>query len=402
MVLASSLGGCGAKQPGASGGIATPPRGQPTATKRIGPPLSDEECRTFAASFEKAVLSNDLVALSDMFDWDAFLATATAGIEVSERFKQDFATGFKHAQTQKGAVFQQVIEAVTNGGTFKFLRVHTIKPHKRAMFRMTLPGAGFNYHDWVLARRPDGRIRGVDVYVFLSAELMSKTIRRAYLPLAAHESRGIVAKLTGQEQEFVKHLPQLMAMSDHLKEGRFREVLDTYRQLPHGLKIDKNFLLVRFQAAPNLGDEEYTAVIEDFRKYHPDDPCLDILSIDTSILKKDYAKALASIDRLDKAVGGDPYLDTRRADVYLEDQKPDAAKQAARRAIEREPNLIDAYWSLVAISLKEREFAETLELLNILGEKFDIVIEDLDTIPDYAGFVESPHYQQWLKARSKE
>ncbi|MEJ7639603.1 MAG: hypothetical protein WKF75_16915, partial [Singulisphaera sp.] len=165
---------------------------------------------------------------------------------------------------------------------------------------------------------------------------------------------------------------------------------------------DKNLLLLRLQAAPNLGDEEYTAVIEDFRKYHPDDPCLDILSIDTSILKKDYAKALASIDRLDKAVGGDPYLDSLRANVYLDGQKPDAARQAARRALEREPTLIDAYWSLVAISLKEREFAETLELLNAIGEKFDIVFEDLGTMPEYAEFVETPQYQQWLKAQARE
>ena len=89
-----------------------------------------------------------------------------------------------------------------------------------------------NYHDWVLARGPDGRICAVDMYVFLSAELMSQTIRRAFVPLAAHESRGILARLTGQEQELVKHLPQLKEMTDHLREGRFREVLDTYRQLP--------------------------------------------------------------------------------------------------------------------------------------------------------------------------
>ena len=89
------------------------------------------------------------------------------------------------------------------------------------------------------------------------------------------------------------------------------------------------------------------------------------------------------------------------ANVYLEDQKPDAARQAARRR-ERELTLIDAYWSLVAISLKEREFAETLELLNVLKEKFDVVFEDLGTMPEYAEFVESPQYQQWLKAQSRD
>ena len=61
----------------------------------------------FAASVEKAILSKDLVALNAMFDWDASIATATAGIEASEHSKQGFATGFKHAQTQKGGSFSR-------------------------------------------------------------------------------------------------------------------------------------------------------------------------------------------------------------------------------------------------------------------------------------------------------
>ena len=54
-------------------------------------------------------------------------------------------------------------------------------------------------------------------------------------------------------------------------------------------------------------------MLEDFRKYYSQDPCLDLLLIDYYTLKKDYAQAIPCVDRLDKSVGGDPYLNVLRA-----------------------------------------------------------------------------------------
>ena len=47
-----------------------------------------------------------------------------------------------------------------------------------------------NYHDFVLARRPDGKVRAVDAYMFLSGELISQSIRRLYIPVAAKVAPG--------------------------------------------------------------------------------------------------------------------------------------------------------------------------------------------------------------------
>ncbi len=118
-------------------------------------------------------------------------------------------------------------------------------------------------------------------------------------------------------------------------------------------------------------------------------------------MKSEFAATREAIDRVDKSLGGDPFLDVKRAGCYVQEGKLTEADQAARRAIDREPNLLDAWWARVTISLKAREFARTAELLSTLQEKHDVEIADLTTIPAYAEFVKSKEYEKWLAAQSK-
>ena len=233
----------------------------------------------------------------------------------------------------------------------------------------------------------------------MSGELITKTLRRAFLPVAAHANRGVLERLAGTEGEFMANLPTIERMNRSLQEGRPKEVLADYKTLPPGLRKDKNFMLMRLRASQGVGDAEYAAAIEDLRKEHPDDPCIDMISIDGYSFKKEYRQAVACVDRLDKAIGGDPYLNVLRANLLVEVPDLDAADRAARAAIAAEPTLVEAYWARVAVTLKRPDFAETARVLGQITRRFHLQFGDLAAQPLYAEFVKSPEYAAWRKSQ---
>ncbi|MBI4585787.1 MAG: hypothetical protein HY717_17390 [Planctomycetes bacterium] len=59
-----------------------------------------------------------------------------------------------------------------------------------------------------------------------------------------------------------------------------------------------------------------------------------------------------------------------------------------------EPALEEAYWTLVTISRRAKDFKETVALLKALEEKFKVKIGDLHGKPIYEEFVKSADYKE--------
>ena len=398
------LAGCAEKDPA---GVTKSPAKVPVAAP-VAPAAAeswqtptDEECRQFAKSLEQIVQSGDLAAFNNVIDWDAILEKATSGLPCPEKTRRQFIIGAKQAMGSRMGFGWNVAQQVANGGSYRFLRIHSKYDQKRVLFRFLVAGQqGVNYHDFLLVRQSDGKIRAVDSYVFMSAEMLSTAIRRGFVPVVAEVSKSVLAKLTGAESEYIKHIKIVLQMSNAVVSGNSQQALEIYRRLPPVLQKDKNLLMMRLRAAKATGDETlYVAAIDDFRRYHPNDPCVDMLAIDGHILNKRYDEALKCIDRLDKAVGGDPYLDVLRANLRIVQGDHEAARVLTQKAIDAEEALVEAYWTLVTIALAEKNFDETTRLLNLIIQKFNVEIGDLSGNPPYAEYIKSPQYRQWMQSR---
>ena len=246
-------------------------------------------------------------------------------------------------------------------------------------------------------RYADGKVCAVDVYVFSNGEPITATLRHTLLPIVANESRNFLDRLVNGERDFVHDFPKIAEMSKLINQGRQREALAIAAKLKPETKKEKIVLLQRLRAAQTSDEREYSAVLEDYRQTFPHDPCLDLLLIDYYFQKKDYARATECTDRLDKAVGGDPYLNVLRASLSAVAGDLKEARELANRAVNEEPSLAPGYFALLDISLQEKKYKEALDLLETLDQTFKIKFSDLATEPDYAGFVKSPQYQEWLK-----
>jgi predicted Zn-dependent protease len=186
---------------------------------------------------------------------------------------------------------------------------------------------------------------------------------------------------------------------------RYREAKSVLDGLEPRLRKEKSILIAQLTVAASLDVDgstgEYARAIAAFEEQFPDDPALELLSIDGYFLKGETDEALAAIDRLDARVGGDPYLDFMRGSMLLEAEQFDRARERAHAALEREPGLVDPHWLLVTVSLREKNFAETVRLFGTLESELGIEMEpDLMALePIYADFLQSDEYRAWLAAR---
>ena len=390
LVLASGPVGCN-KPPAPVAGPAPP-------TRSVGKALSDAECLAAGEKMSKAVNSGDAAALDRMIDWESLGERSTAGIEAPEQFRSGFLKGLDMSRSTGKGISAAIVDAVKKGGTYTLIHSHVQDGRPRLLFRLVNPESGVNYHDFVIARRPDGAVKAVDMYVYLSGEMLSETFRRLYIQAAAQQSGGLIGRLTGADQEYVKYFTKLTEMGEARRNGKNAEVLSIYEASPPELKKEKAALLIRVQAAQGLGDDEqYKRAIEAFRAEFPRDASIDIISVDYHLMKKEYREAIDCVDRLDRAVLGDPHLQTIRANIHVEQDDLAAARADVKKALEADPDLADAYWSLATISLKDKDHDETLRTLRTLRDKFRIDFADLTTQPPYKDFVASPQFQDWLK-----
>ena len=363
---------------------------------------SDDECRLFAESLEKAMLAGNVDAFVAAVDWDSMLDRATASTEASEKDRHAFIASAKESLIAPGSNLRHLVQQAANGN-FRFLCVQTAGKEKQVVFRVLAPDGRWNYYRLVLGHTTDSRVRAVDWYFIGNGMVLSQYCRRMFLPVVAATSQSALARLTQSEKDFIRNADKFKQISIELRNGRNEQVLKIYATLPPSLQKEKFFLLARTQAAAVVGEKEHLDALEAFQAYCPGDPCLDVLLIDHYRLKKQFDRALASIDTLDKAVGGDPYLNVLRARMHIEKNDFAKARECAQKAVAAEDTLQLAYWSLITACLGSKDFAETNRLLTAVQEKCGAKIDDLTTIPVYAEYVKSPEYKEWLeKQRRKE
>lgn len=365
--------------------------------------LSDEELQDFADSFEVAMYAQNFEQVNALIDWQTIVDSATDGLGDSPELQQarrDFAAGFISSVTKETGFAGAIVQAVQNGGSYDFLRSMNVDKSQRVLFRLLLANGGVNYHEFLVARTADGTVRVVDYYTAAQGEMVTDMIRRSFLPEAKRAIKDD-ANLADSDKAHITGGPLMLRMINYYHQGDYAKAIKTYEALPEALQREKVMLLPRIAAAQQVGEKEYRAALADLQKFHPNDRCVELLSIDAHLYNKDYDQALASIDAVDKSVGGDAYLNVLRAGVFVTQEKYDKAREAAEKAIADEPQLISAYWTLVNIALTEKKFDRVVELFNTIERDFTIEFADLTTIEDYAEFVKSPEYKAWIESRPK-
>jgi predicted Zn-dependent protease len=132
----------------------------------------------------------------------------------------------------------------------------------------------------------------------------------------------------------------------------------------------------------------------------PNDPAAQLYAIQANILRHRHETALRFLSELNKSIGGDPYIDAIRADLYFQQGDIQTAKSIAAGAVEMEQGLNLAYWTLVKAAVKERAFAEAVKWLDALcasGVAMEAIHEALN---EYSEFLDSAEFWEWKERQS--
>lgn len=357
--------------------------------------VSEEEAELFISEIKHAYATNDSDAFNRLIDWEGMADKATRELGLPKAKQQGAARGLIQGTTINGKFLQALRGNGPEPASYHSIGTQFREGQQHVLFRLNSE-AGMNYHDFTLGR-VDGSVRATNMYIYLSGESLSETWRRVMLPMAVEENKNWMQKLTTKESEFAKHVKEFHALSQAVRAGNFETALNIYNSLPKSVQNEKVVMLFRLQAASPLGDDEYIRAAQDFRRVHPDEKCLDLLMIDAHYLRGQYEEAIQCINRLDKALGGDPFLNVHRANMLLELGKQDEAIAAARKAVEGAPEEADSYWTLVSVANHSNDHALTLEALRKLENQFEIDWLDLRESPEFTGFVESSEGKAWLR-----
>lgn len=210
------------------------------------------------------------------------------------------------------------------------------------------------------------------------------------------------AKVPDWATDWMKNMARIQEFAEEARSGKAEKALSIFDAFPESLRKNRMIQSIRVLAAARASDEAIVKASDDYARLFPGDACRDIVCLDALIIRKDFVRAQDSVDRIDKAVGGDGFLDLIRGRLHLLRGKHPEARDAALKVIKNLPPLADPHWLLVEITLKEKKFGETVERLNALEKALEARVRpaSLEADPEYAEFVKSPEYRDWVKSRT--
>lgn len=360
---------------------------------------SQQDADILVKAVEETVAVADAAGFQALLDDDQLANRIFAGLDVQEDFRGGFKEGMREGGGLSG-MSNEIMSAVQSGGDYQFVRYVKKENEVRPLFRLVLPeSGGLNYHELVVSVDSTMTPRIADIYVYLSGELLSQTIRRLILPAVAAENAGIVATLTGAESEFVRNFSTIQQINQANESQNFQEALRLIATLPPSLQNDKTILMMKLLVAQQVSDEEYANVIRDLEKNFPNDPARDIRSIDLHAMQGNFQEALNAVDRLIAATE-DPYLNILKVNSLVELGRTDEARAALAAVKVAHSEQIDVYWVEISLLLRAKDHAATAKLLDEMGEKFGVEFNDLSTIPEYAEFAASDEGKAWMQKQA--
>ena len=275
-------------------------------------------CLALAEEFLLAVNDGSDVAMSEWIDWTTLLENASHGDHVEGDFRDYFIGMQLERAIGAGGFMVRLMEDVKSGGSYKLLRLHDVGEQRRGLFRLIRKGGkrgGFNYHDMIYDGESED-VSIVDWFDYSTGERYSDFVRRSYLATVAETDKTLLEGLPGWEGTYAKFIDDFRLLGQSVKDQP-EVTLDAFNGLADEIKQDKRILWYRLIAANQIGNrDEYTNALKDLKRFHPDDPSVDIQLIRYFVNREQPEKAIEAIDRLEKMVGGDPYLNVVRYDVH--------------------------------------------------------------------------------------
>lgn len=353
-------------------------------------PVSADQAKAFAAQVGSAAFPCDVEKLAPLIDGDAVADKIEKAAHSSDG-KHGATTTFKdpHSIARILCGWNQGVEG------YRMLHLRSEKGEPRIVMRRLARAARkpvviVGYDELQLGMsKVDHEVRIVDVYSYTQGDWLSS--------LLAGGMDAITDEGTGGSLD-ASHT--LRTSRELQKQGKYTEALAAIDSLPKNVRTSRMVQMARVRLADQVSEDQYKQALDELAGLFPGDPSVALIEVDGAFLRHDYDAALRNIDTLDKAIGGDPFQDAIRAEVYLKRNQPgdlDRAAEHADAAIKAEPTLAKGWWARLDTAVHRKQWQLAIETIEHLQQHFGATLTDeaLHKLPEYADFLASPEYQAW-------
>jgi hypothetical protein len=299
-------------------------------------PVTDDEARKFVTSLEASLKAGDREAVNADFDYEAFVNRAMFGIKADRRTYEIAAHDIREAYTGTKGIGLDLAGKVAEGERCRLLRLHRQGNEQRALFRIA-NGDDVEYWDFVILCDTNGQPKIGDYFSYLDGYLFSEMVHEDALCDVVRMDRQLISTLSPAEREYSNSHFEFQKMREHVHSNQFKEALDVYKKFPAAMQNNPYVLHECLVARCGAGGE-CDDTIRAYQAARPNEPGVDLHLFSHYFILHRFDDALASIERLDKAVGGDPRLDANRAMVFVMKGDLVAAKKCAQSAAAAEPD----------------------------------------------------------------
>lgn len=310
--------------------------------------------------------------------------------------KSQVAEFIEGTREQGGSLGSSLAARIISTGNLTLLHARKNEHGTALLYRLFSSGeeGGFDYIEFLVGKNEEGEPVLVDMYTTSNGEYVSQLLRRVY----ASSGSGVLGKLvdlvkSGETEKIVSAHEEMMIRA---RSGEHQQVLDYYNTLPAEIREQKIIQLRRIDAAAMLeNDSIYEVAIQDFRKVAPDDPALAFKQIDYYIIREEYDSVQVVLNQLDERVD-DPWLDYQRAEIAVLQEQYSKAVEYSERLIQRDSTLLEPYYMLIAIALRQDDYPgvnQGLERIRASGLA-SIDFEGIEDSENYDGYRASKEYRE--------
>jgi hypothetical protein len=347
--------------------------------------------------FEQAIASGNIQSPLKMVDFDSSARRSSAGVS-----SKQFAAGLQRGM-QDGLknIFKQF---QTEGTSYAYRGVKQTEFGPAVLMRLLDAGGGCNYHLWQMGRRPDGTLVAIDLYIFITGESFSDTMRRIAIISTPKDDRSFLQRLVGVEKEMANNQRAILELMQAAQKQDFQGILDSHKKLPEKIQNEKFFLIAKMGAASKIDDKEYFASLKALQKHYPNDASANLANIDLFFLQKKYDEMHTCINNLEKTVGKDAHLNMLRAVGFLAQEDASSAMKSIDESLAIEPNLETPYWTRIQIAIQQNNFDEVNVTLKQLVTRFgynEFAFAGNELYKDYIKSEQHTSFQKFLKAQFK-
>lgn len=259
--------------------------------------VSNDEAKTFVKDLEAGALKrrSNLISSRLMLQALADRMMKEKDIKNMGSIQEGMKKGLGNAELDRN-----VYSTIGKSGSFENVKTYEKNGKQRAIFRV-FGDEGLNYLDMELTK-VENKVGVADIFVYTTGENLSKSMAE------------LIGKMTDKanERKAEETVESFQAIKRLVSKGNFEQAKREFDRLPFYIKNTRIADIMNIQISSNLGEEVYMKEIEEFEKKYAGEPSLQLAMIDLHILRKDYEKALHSVDVLDSLINKDTFLDYYR------------------------------------------------------------------------------------------